>query len=221
VTVDNDGISGRDFLAGCLEEAQLELERLQSLVAEIPELMEQRFCQELRQMIAVNQALANEQKHLLSQLQKTRVLALPLSAPMSRNRRLVLVCASCVAVAVATVGFIRFREVVETPAKSQPTAQLHASATSGALPVAGSVLSLVELETSEPTWVEIRDQNGQLLFKDTVSGVDHRPIRLRQGLQLFAAKPEMVRFRVDGGPWQSMPQHALQTRVITLLPSTR
>lgn len=83
----------------------------------------------------------------------------------------------------------------------------------------GNDQSLVELESSAPTWVEVRERGGELLFMETLNGGDPRRIRLRSGLLMFAARPEMVRFRVDQGPWQPWPSEAFATGAFELLPS--
>lgn len=212
---------GGDPLAQRLEEAQLELQRLQDLVAEVPELMEQRFRQELHQVTAFNQALAAERQQLLAQLQQpaSPQRSLPGAALPRPTRRLAWLCVGCVAVGAVALGVTRLRLSAEAPPRLPASAPPTTAAVAGqALPVVGSDKSLVELESSEPTWVEVSDRRGQLLLKDTVSGGDHRRIRLRNGLQLFAARPEVLRFRVDEGPWQAWPKQAMATGVLELVP---
>lgn len=222
-----------DALDRRLEEAQLELQRLQDLVEDVPELMEQRFRKELHQLSMANQALSAQRQHLLAKLpqsqdglESTHANSSPIRRPFSRLRSLVLGGLVLVAVVVAVsvvVSTMRRRLAVAVPPRHQaPASQAVSAPVEGAetgLSVIGNDQSLVELESSAPTWVEVRERGGELLFMDTLNGGDPRRIRLRSGLLMFAARPEMVRFRVDQGPWQPWPSEAFATGAFDLLPS--
>jgi len=88
-------------------------------------------------------------------------------------------------------------------------------------PVDGSPESLIELNASDATWVEVSDRQGQPLLQDTLNAGDQRRIRLRDGLELYAARPELLRFRVDEGPWQAFPDPFLNSGLVLLTPQPR
>lgn len=210
-----------DPLEQRLDDAQQELLRLQEMVAQIPELMEQRFRLELQQVHALNQSLVVEQQKFLA------LLACPASGPFSLSWSVLLVLKRALAwlgvsFAVVGVGALSLTRIRHAAAPSQMHVKPPALATADVvrrLLVVGNYQSLLELKSSEPSWVEVSDRHGQLLLKDTVVGEDHRRIRLRDGLMLFAARPDVMRYRVDQGPWQTWPGQGLAARAFELAPS--
>jgi len=88
-------------------------------------------------------------------------------------------------------------------------------------PVTGSPESLIELSATDATWLEVSDRQGQPLLQDTLTAGDQRRVRLRDGLELYAARPELLRFRVDDGPWQPVPDAFLTSGLILLTPESR
>lgn len=79
--------------------------------------------------------------------------------------------------------------------------------------------SLIELQASDSTWVEVSDVEGHPLLHDTLHAGEQRRIRLRRGLEVYAARPEQLRFRVDEGGWQSWPNAFFDTGLVLLSPS--
>ncbi|MBM5799609.1 MAG: hypothetical protein FJ077_01950 [Cyanobacteria bacterium K_DeepCast_35m_m2_023] len=223
---------GSDPLNQQLEDAQLELQHLQELIAQVPELMEKRFRRELHEVVAMNQRLLDEQHELLMQLEPAHHLALPQS-PMPWFRQalrldqrwltigLALAGVVSVAVAITTIRLpvpVPSRSLPKVASPTPPTRR-SPSPLSRNLSVAGTEMSLLELQARSPTWVQINNRGGELLMKDTFAMSGNPPIRLRNGLRLIAARPEVLLFRVDGGPWQAWPKDALRSGVLDLVPA--
>jgi hypothetical protein len=182
-----------------LDEAQQELERLQEMVAELPEIMEARFRQQLRDVQQRNQALVIEQLQLAAQLQQSSRRHILAVGRLSLILSFFLSCG----VAAALAWSISFKP--SPPTQIQQPNKLPAGIR---LAVPGDTQSVIDLEASAPSWIEVKDHKGEVLLTDTLVQGGQRRIRLRNGLRLFAARPEHVRYRVDEGAWKLFPESA-------------
>lgn len=214
---------GGDSLAERLEDARLELQRLQDLVAEVPELMEIRFRQELRQVAELNQALMAERQQLMARLEQPAGPLTLAAPPVDLVRRLRWPAAVLLvtAAAAAAVGFWSARSPITLAAAlgRRPPLNVPKRALGAPRPLSTTSQSLVDLLSSGTTWVEVVDSGGELLLRDTLNRGDTRRIRLRSGLTVLAGQPQLLRYRVDEGPWQRWPQASLRQGSISLLPS--
>jgi len=113
------------------------------------------------------------------------------------------------------------RLVQQPISKHVPVRETAPTASVLTYPVAGSPDSLIELNATDATWVEVSDRQGQPLLQDTLTAGDQRRVRLRDGLELYAARPEFLRFRVDEGHWQSIPDSFLTSGLMLLTPESR
>lgn len=268
--VDNDFYS-QQLVNDELRAAQLELDALQQLVAEVPELMEQRFKQELSALQHDNRRLLYEQRHLvglieasLPSVDKSRLSVLMprlfesqininyICSKFSRvvahvpdfvsmTRRIVsshkqsfmlLVGTSLLisggVVFVFSGQSLPFRVVMpwwsrQVPrASAEPSQHMPADVSLGpARFVKGSAMSLVDLKATGTTWVEVAEPQGTLLLQDTLHQGDHRRIRLRNGLEIFAARPDQLNVRIDEGVWQPFPQDPDHPGLIRLVPQEK
>lgn len=60
----------------------------------------------------------------------------------------------------------------------------------------------LQLNTSEPSWLEVKTKNGTILFRGTFTG--ERSFPLGQGLEVLAGRPDLVRAQLGGGAAQSL-----------------
>lgn len=224
-----------------LQAAQLELEALNELVLEVPALMEERFKRELAHQLALNQRLVQERFQLTAMVDSLITAQTEVPQPLTSMKLpsfcwpwfsaikvppQVLMRSLVIGFGVALFGlllvalrshirvFLQQSAVVVQPTTPvlppQVAQQTH--------PVAGTSESLVELSADDATWVEVRDRQGQVLLQDTLQGNDQRRIRLRSGLEIYAARPELLSFRVDEGEWQTWPAAFLRSRLLLLTP---
>lgn len=246
-----------------IESAKLELQALNDLVAEVPDLMEARFRRELAHHLAMNHRLTLERSELaaLVRSMNNTVIArtsgpkLPAfmqnaslhfrfaqSKTLLRNRvcnpwsfvnrslRWWILASSSIAIcclALALLGSKTNQLRIQGPRGSSSVDRNLVAA--GAVKkssilshsIAATSDSLVELWTTDSTWVEVSDRDGRILLHDTLHAGDQRRIRFRTGLEIYAARPEQLRFRVDDGPWQPVPDAFLTSGLILLTPESR
>jgi cytoskeleton protein RodZ len=60
----------------------------------------------------------------------------------------------------------------------------------------------LQLNTSEPSWLEVKTKTGTSLFRGTVTG--ERSFPLGQGLEVLAGRPDLVRAQLGGGAAQPL-----------------
>jgi len=252
----------KSFLNAQIEAANLELEALCDLVAEVPALMEARCKLRLQRQLLLNRRLLDEQVELLALFKSmhspivsgqetikspfmnwennflrsagweryillVRELFLNLQNSSSGSLKLALgAVLSLLAAAITCSIYVNRKDTLDvSPAQAGKSVgapyALEASQKSSilSLVVNASSDSLVELHAIDSTWVEVADVEGLPLLHDTLSAGDRRRIRLRSGLEIYAARPEQLRFRVDNGAWQLWPNHFLNSGLVLLTPS--
>jgi hypothetical protein len=195
-------------LAQQLEAANNELRHLEDLLLEAPDLLEAKFRHELDQVRHEIMLLQAERQSLLLQAAAFRAShrwgGLRLVWPQQRALAVVLSCA--LGLLMAGFGlYLAQRRSAGRPAAS-PAARVAVNADPRIQ--AGDANSILELEASDSSWIEVTDSDGQLLLRDTLEAGLPRRIRLRQGLRLFTARPENLRYRIDGGAFQPLPAGA-------------
>jgi hypothetical protein len=195
-------------LAQQLEAATNELRHLEDLLLEAPDLLEAKFRRELDQLRHELMVLQAERQSLLLQAAAFRTAhpwgGLRLVWP---QRRALAVALSC-ALGLLLVGF--GLHLAQRRSAGRPAAPTAARVAMNADPRirAGDATSILELEARDSSWIEVTDSDGQLLLRDTLEAGLTRRVRLRQGLRLFTARPEHLRYRIDGGPFQPLPAGA-------------
>lgn len=60
----------------------------------------------------------------------------------------------------------------------------------------------LQLNTSEPSWLEVKTKTGTILFRGTFKG--ERRFPLGQGLEVLAGRPDLVRAQLGGGAEQPL-----------------
>ncbi len=60
----------------------------------------------------------------------------------------------------------------------------------------------LQLNTSEPSWLEVKTKTGTSLFRGTFTG--ERSFPLGQGLEVLAGRPDLVRAQLGGGAAQPL-----------------
>jgi len=256
-----DASPREELLGQSLLAATLELQALNDLVEEVPDLMELRFRREIAYHLALNQRLRQEQFELTSlvrsmnSVSSERMLGLKLPAFVENNSwfwqhnllrkifrthlsrawsrerpALRLINIAVCSVALCCLVMISFREKPNQSHihSSKLVASANPESVTSEFAPKSSILShslsatsdsLVELRAADSTWVEVADLEGQPLLQDTMHAGDKRRIRLRTGLEVYAARPEQLSFRVDEGSWQSWPKNFLNTGLVLLIPS--
>lgn len=200
-----------------LIEARLELEQLELLIQQVPELMEQRYLHELRQVAHKNHQLLSERQQLIQRLEqghkqraKTVRWAWPTLKPLPTWQRTLLLCGLGTG-ALAGLGAMGWQHRVELWTwlqEPRTTEQRRPLSTQHAMPVApvADAETIVTLDARDASWLEvINAQTGELLLQDTLTTGETRRIRLRSGLRLYAARPEALRYSLDGTHFQPWP----------------
>mgnify|MGYP006267028841 FL=1 len=205
-----------------LREARLELQQLEELIADVPELMQRRFQQELQHVLNRNQRLIAERNQLLTALNNQQVrLSGSRRSPDLRNLPTWgwLTLTACL-IALAA-GFLRpwihgtLTSVQTKPVTVAPLRTPHLT-TGKTVTVAGDPHSVLDLESQQTSWVEVTTRHGELVWQDTLRPGDQRRIRLRDGLRLRTNQPAQLRYRVDEGGWLVWPVAA--KRWLELIP---
>lgn len=195
-------------LAQQLEAATNELRHLEDLLLEAPDLLEAKFRRELDQLRHELTVLQAERQSLLLQAAAFRAAhrwgGLRVAWP---QRRALAVALGCV-LGLLMAGF--GLHLAQRRSAGRPAAPTVARVAVNADPRirAGDANSILEFEAQDSCWIEVTDSNGQLLLRDTLEAGLPRRIRLRHGLRLFTARPEHLRYRIDGGPSQPLPAGA-------------
>jgi hypothetical protein len=195
-------------LAQQLEAATNELRHLEDLLLEAPDLLEAKFRRELDRVRHELTVLQAERQSLLLQAASLRTAhrwgGLRLVWPQQRALAVVLCCA--LGLLMAGFGL----HLAQRRSDGRPAASPAARVAVNADPriQAGDANSILELEARDSSWIEVTDSDGQLLLRDTLEAGLPRRIRLRQGLRLFTARPDHLRYRIDGGAFQPLPAGA-------------
>ena len=73
------------------------------------------------------------------------------------------------------------------------------SAVDVAVDVDNNIPGSVALDSSQPSWVSVRNGSGEVIFEGTLSVL--KRFEGDQGLEVFAGRPDLVRLRYgDGSP---------------------
>jgi len=195
-------------LAQQLEAATNELRHLEDLLLEAPDLLEAKFRRELDQVRHELMVLQAERQSLLLQVAALRTAHRwgGLRLVWTQQRALAVVLSCAFGLLLAGFGL----HLAQRRSAGRPAAPTAARAAMNADPriQAGDATSILELEAQDSPWIEVTDSDGQLLLRDTLEAGLTRRVRLRQGLRLFTARPEHLRYRIDGGPFQPLPAGA-------------
>jgi hypothetical protein len=207
-------------LAQQLEAATNELRHLEDLLLEAPDLLEAKFRRELDQVRHELMVLQAERQSLLLQVADLRTAhrwgGLRMAWPQQRALAVVLSCALGLLMAGSGLHLVQRRSADRSAAPTAARVAVNAEPRIRA----GDANSILELEARDSSWIEITDSNGQLLLRDTLEAGLPRRIRLRHGLRLFTARPDHLRYRIDGGDFQPLPARASgRWIVITPLPA--
>jgi cytoskeletal protein RodZ len=73
---------------------------------------------------------------------------------------------------------------------------------SPALPSQPATASRLRLTSSEPSWIQVRQSDGKVIFEGTLSGEQSFP--LGRGLEVLAGRPYAVRASLDAGPGRAL-----------------
>lgn len=187
-----------------LATAQAELQALEQLVAELPQIYEAKFRQGLEAVVQLNRQLAGEQ----AALRQACAGALPAAASPGRSSRAVAIWekrfAPWALVAVAALVFgLWLTRVRQRRAEPAPVAALSAPAVDTS--TAAAVLVLRAQGTS---WVEVQDLGSrEVLFIGELKRGEQRSVRFRQGLRLRSGRPDLLTVQLDGQPPQPFDQN--------------
>ena len=257
-----DASPREEILSQSLLAATLELQALNDLVEEVPDLMEVRFRREIAYHLALNQRLRQERFELttlvrsMNSVSSGRMLRVNLPAFVENNswrwqhdllknlfrthlsrawpresqalRRINFAVFSVAFLCGLAIIFLREKpnqlhihssKLVPNASPESVTSEFSPKSSILSHSLSATSESLVELRAADSTWVEVADLDGQPLLQDTMHARDKRRIRLRTGLEVYAARPEHLSFRVDEGSWQSWPKSFLNTGLVLLIPS--
>jgi phage tail protein X len=189
-----------------LATAQAELQALEQLVAELPQIYEAKFRQGVEAVVQVNRQLAGEQ----AALREACAGALPAAAATSPGRSIRLGAlwekrfAPWALVAVAALAFgLWLTRVRQRRAERAPVAALSAPAVDASM--AAAVLVLRAQGTS---WVEVQDLGSrEVLFIGELQAGQQRTVRFRQALRLRSGRPDLLTVQLDGQRPQPFDQN--------------
>lgn len=207
-----------------LHDAQLELERLEELIQQVPELMEQRCLQELRQVAHQNHQLLSERQRLIQLLQQGEEQHAnshpqawpslrPFQAWVQRNRTVLLSgLGTCALAGLGAVGWqqrLALGTWFQASGNTELPRPIRTQQPMAVVPIAGDSKTIVTLEARDASWIEVINvRSGELLLQDTLNAGDTRRVRLRSGLRLYAARPEALRYSLDGTDFTAWPTTA-------------
>lgn len=152
------------------------------------------------------------------QAQESRAAAAPPPTPIQRSTpaqrqstTLPLPLLALVTLLAAAAGLLALRQVLpraaNAPAREAPgsltappagTASLKLGATPSATPSSGRGPADLVLESSAPSWVEVRSADGTTLFRGTLEREQRFP--LEGGLEVLAGRPDLVQVRLGEAP---------------------
>lgn len=195
-----------DPLEQQLSEARAELEALERVLEQLPEVFEHKFKQRLATVSEVNQHLLEQQRILqkltaealpAAQPRPQRRLALPsinvprLAPIVSRRAGLLLLSG------VALLGFGGAAAWLLRP----PQRQAEAPPAARQLPLPVASESLLVLKALGTSWVEVQDlATREVLLIGELQAGDERRIRMRRGLLMRSGRPDLLTVAIDDAP---------------------
>jgi hypothetical protein len=212
-------VISKDLLMDELERARQELDRLESIAAELPFILEERYKYQLSAILLRNRELIEERSELSQKRDMHKSFSASGYSLLPFFFTKIFCCAgirfavflSLAIILIASIlnasgvaeGFISkirglsFREsaVSKSILPSQDRQKFYLEAGS-------SPESLVSLRADQLCWVEVRNLFGKIVFTDTIGPDESRVVSLGSGLEIAVGKPEIMYFRIDRRPWR-------------------
>ena len=101
----------------------------------------------------------------------------------------------------ATAGWQQWQRH-QTSRPAQPTAAAPAASATTTTPAESESVPQLLLRTSQPSWLEVKQEGGESLFRGTFEG--ERRFPLGSGLQVLAGRPDLVQAQLGSGPAQPL-----------------
>ncbi len=192
-------------IQGRLAVTRQQIDELEALIGELPEIYERKFEQQLQPLLEQERLLRQQNVLLRDQMQRAlpaaaspRLLA-PGPAPGRRSPRYQLALGAVVA-ALAAFGLAQRQLAPGSPQrKPAPLGANQVAPQAGELARAKELLVI----TSGPSWIELRDPQGRTVYGALLEG--RQRFSLGAGLSLKAGRPELVQVQLSGGPVQALP----------------
>lgn len=196
-----DFSSGCDVIGARLKSAQYELADLESVVEELPSIMELKYRHALESIVLENRRLAVQHQQLRRQLlrlprgsEPVRRFSSPLRLVPMGSIPGVFMLFLGILLSVVLLMAVRGRQAAADRLLKPP------SSTSSSLQLRPSEqkVSLI-LRAFGSSWIEVQDlQTREVLFIGELQAGEQRTIRMRQGLRIRSGRPDLLTVAIDG-----------------------